>query len=107
MLKTLIAWDGFARWVLSIFEDSDGLMWIGTSSGLVEFNEKTGSYTLYKHDPNDPESLADNDVNSISQDLNGNLWISTNGVDLFSKHTKKFFIIGMIRGIQEVSAVIM
>jgi len=60
--------DGFARWVLSVLKDNDGIMWIGTSSGLVEFDEKTGTYTLYKHDPRDPKSLADNYVRTISQD---------------------------------------
>ncbi len=89
-VKNSDSWDGFARWVLSIFEDSDGLMWIGKSSGLVEFNEKTGSYTLYKHDPNDPESLADNFVKSISEDLNRNLWIGITGADILNKRTKKF-----------------
>lgn len=82
--------DGFSRWVLSVFEDNDGLMWIGTSSGLIEFNRSTGLYTLYKHDPRDPESLANNFVRSISGDSDGNLWISANGVDIFNKQTKKF-----------------
>jgi signal transduction histidine kinase/ligand-binding sensor domain-containing protein/AraC-like DNA-binding protein len=89
-VKNPDSWDGFARWVISIFEDSDGLMWIGTSAGLVEFNKKKETYKLYKHNPNDPESLADNYVKSIGEDLNRNLWIGTIGADIFNKHTQKF-----------------
>ena len=78
------------NWILSIYEDSDGIMWFGTTGGLVEFNREDGTFTLYQNNSKDPKSLADNVVNSISEDLNGNLWISTIGVDIFNKRTKNF-----------------
>ena len=83
-------WDGSPLWILSIFEDEEEIIWLGASGALVEFNRNNESFTLYQNNPNDPQSLADNYVNSISEDLKGNLWIATNGVDIFNKQTKKF-----------------
>jgi signal transduction histidine kinase/DNA-binding response OmpR family regulator/ligand-binding sensor domain-containing protein len=77
--------------ILSIFESNDGTLWLGTTGGVVQLNRNDNSFTLYQHNPDDPQSLADNVVKSISEDLNGNLWIGTNeGIDNFNKHTKKF-----------------
>ena len=33
----------------------------------------------YKHDPADPNSLADNNVSDIYEDSKNNLWVGTNG----------------------------
>ena len=82
--------DGGIYSILSIFEDSDGVLWIGTWAGLVEFKKENNSFTIYQNDPKDPQSLAVNYIFSINEDLNGNLWLATNGVDIFNKHTKKF-----------------
>ncbi len=82
---------GDPNWILSIFESNDGTLWLGTTGGVVQLNRYDNSFTLYQHNPDDPQSLADNVVKSISEDLNGNLWIGTNeGIDIFNKHTKKF-----------------
>jgi signal transduction histidine kinase/ligand-binding sensor domain-containing protein/DNA-binding response OmpR family regulator len=76
--------------ILSIFEDSDGIIWLGTWGGLVEYDRKNNSFNVYQKNPNDPGSLAENYVSSISEDLNSNLWIGTVGLDIFNKHTRKF-----------------
>ncbi|MBV6422141.1 MAG: Sensor histidine kinase RcsC [Ignavibacteriaceae bacterium] len=82
--------DGGIYSILSIFEDSDGIIWLGTWAGLVEFKKENNAFTIYQNDPKDPQSLAVNDIFSINEDLNGNLWLATNGVDILNKHTKKF-----------------
>ena len=85
------SWAPMPHWLLSIFEDHDGIIWLGTSGGLVEFNRKLNSFTLYKNDQKDPTSLTNNVVKSICEDSNGFLWIGTqNGVDIFNKNSRKF-----------------
>jgi ligand-binding sensor domain-containing protein/signal transduction histidine kinase len=75
--------------VRKIFEDSQGTIWIGTGSpypndgggpedgGLNRFNNNTGTFTRYLHDPNDIHSLLSNKVSAIFEDNQGTFWIGT------------------------------
>ncbi len=83
-------WDGSPLWILSVFEDDEGIFWLGASGALIEFNRNDDSYTIYQNNPKDLQSLSSNYVCSINEDSNGNLWLGTNGIDIFNKHTKKF-----------------
>ncbi len=84
------SWGEHPHWLLSIFEDRDGIIWLGTS-GLVEFNRRLNSFTLFKNDPKDPTSLGYDVVTSIGEDSNGSIWAGTlQGVDIFDKNSKKF-----------------
>ena len=66
--------------IRSIFEDSSGILWIGTyTGGLNKFDPKTEKFTVYKNDPQDPESLSQNSVTPIIEDSSGILWIGTGG----------------------------
>jgi ligand-binding sensor domain-containing protein len=71
--------------VSSIYESKTGVLWIGTDGGgfnkLVQGDneESPPTFTRYKHDPNDPQSLSNNDVFSIYEDHTGVLWIGTYG----------------------------
>ena len=69
-----------------LYEDADGMLWIGTDAGLCKFNPKTGIGATFVHNPNNPNSLANNDVRAIAQDREGRLWIATfgGGLDCFS-----------------------
>ena len=62
----------------SLFKDKD-ILWVGTNTGLIKYNIKTGSQRHYSHNPNNPGSLINNDVTFISKDKRGNLWVSTPG----------------------------
>ncbi len=61
--------------VLSINQDSAGVMWIGTSGGLNRFNSETGTFTRFT----EKEGLPNNMIYGILNDESGNLWLSTNG----------------------------
>src|SRR5690606_25574019 len=79
--------------VLSIAEDSNGELWIGTySGGLNKLNKKTGLFTSFKNDPQNPKSLANNDVWTILNDKQGNLWLGTRGagVNIFNIDSLNF-----------------
>jgi ligand-binding sensor domain-containing protein/signal transduction histidine kinase len=67
-------------YVTAVFEDKDGVLWIGTDGGgLNRFDRKTNSFSHYLHDPGNSSSLSSNTVtpNNITEDLAGNLWIGT------------------------------
>jgi ligand-binding sensor domain-containing protein/signal transduction histidine kinase len=73
--------------VNTIFEGLDGMLWIGTNNGLDQFNPSTGTFTHYRHNPINPNSLSDNHISAIEEDLQGSLWIGTleNGLNRFNR----------------------
>jgi len=60
--------------VRCIYEDSQSRMWIGTSDGLNLFDLKTRKFTSYYW-----KAEGNNAVTSISEDINGGLWLGTIG----------------------------
>lgn len=60
--------------VLSIYEDSWGTLWIGTSGGLDALDRATGRFTRYRHDPADPHSLSYDRVAAIKTALACSGW---------------------------------
>jgi len=63
--------------VLCIFQDRKGFIWFGTGDGLNKYDGY--SFTVYHHDPENPQSLSHNVVHSIYEDRSGVLWIGTGG----------------------------
>ena len=59
-----------------------GFIWLGTSDGLNKYDGY--SFTIYKNDPNDPNSLTDNQISSIYEAPSepGVLWVGTNNAGL-------------------------
>lgn len=69
--------------VASLALDDRGTLWIAaTGAGLYAYRFDTGLLKRYSHDPADPHSLSNNNINSIVQDRSGNLWIATSGSGL-------------------------
>ncbi|MEO7522509.1 MAG: two-component regulator propeller domain-containing protein, partial [Ferruginibacter sp.] len=74
--------------VMKIYEDKQQRIWIGTGSttygydlcgGLNLLDRKTGKFKQYLHDPNDPNSLINNQVRTLFEDSRGNFWVGTGG----------------------------
>ena len=60
--------------MVSIFEDSDGSMWIGTyGGGLNKFDTKSGKFFNFSK----ANGILNDVVFGITEDANGFLWIST------------------------------
>ncbi|MBM6818771.1 MULTISPECIES: ligand-binding sensor domain-containing protein [Clostridium] len=79
------------RVISSVYEDSDGEIWIGLSidGGLVRYNKDTGKVINYTS--NDKNGLSYNSVKDINGDSSGNIWIATNyGLNKFNKSENKF-----------------
>lgn len=74
--------------VLSILEDSDNILWIGTQNGLNRFDPKKDTFKTY----NKKEGLLNPVVYDILNDDNENLWLSTNlGLFRFDKINETFY----------------
>jgi streptogramin lyase/two-component sensor histidine kinase len=83
--------------VYSLFEDKQGIIWIGTFGGGVnKFDPSKEQFLSYKNIPGDESSLSDNRIMSIYEDSQGFLWISTygGGLQKFDKLKEKFVRFG-------------
>jgi two-component system sensor histidine kinase ChiS len=57
---------------------SGDIIWIGTEGGgLNRWDRKVNRFTHYRHDPNDPGSIGDDDVYCLHIDGSGTLWVGT------------------------------
>lgn len=75
--------------VFTILQDSTGLMWFGTEDGLNKFDGY--NFTVFKHDPEDPNSLSSNTILDIYEDREGKLWIGTSqGLDQFDRKNEQW-----------------
>jgi ligand-binding sensor domain-containing protein len=68
--------DGLSQSVVNvILQDQLGFMWFGTQDGLNRYDGQ--QITIFKHDPNQPESICNNFILSIYEDSEGVLWVGT------------------------------
>lgn len=63
--------------VNTIYQDKKGYLWFGTQDGLNRFDGY--SYTVYRNEPGNPNSLSNNTVQALFEDTDGNMWIGTLG----------------------------
>jgi signal transduction histidine kinase/streptogramin lyase len=62
--------------VVSIYQDSGGLLWVGTENGglnLLNFGQE--QFGAYRHRPADPNSISPGEVTAIYEEPNGILWV--------------------------------
>jgi PAS domain S-box-containing protein len=77
--------------VLKIAEDSLGNLWLATDVGLIYFDRINNKIIQYTHDPKNPESLSDDNVETVLIDKNNRLWVTTQkGLNLFLSETGTF-----------------
>ncbi|MBP7868032.1 MAG: hypothetical protein KA419_19045 [Acidobacteria bacterium] len=75
--------------VMRLYQDRQGFVWIGTSDGLNRFDGY--KFTVFRHSPDDPNSLTDNWIDAICEDRKGNLWIGTTaGLNRYDPRTGGF-----------------
>lgn len=69
-----------ANFISDIFEDSYGVLWVGTfSNGLSRLIREKDYFCNYAHDKNDPNSISSNQIRVVFEDSKKNLWIGTAG----------------------------
>src|SRR5688500_3286194 len=68
--------DGMSQGVInSIVQDDQSLLWFATEDGLNRFDGY--SFKIFKYDPENASSLADNFVQNVFRDAQGTLWVSS------------------------------
>ena len=80
--------------VWSVFFDSHGRLWAGTSNGLSLYIPSTGQFRVFRHKPENLASLSNNDVFTVAEDPKGIIWIGTigGGLNRFDPATETFRI---------------
>lgn len=90
MISNLVKDNGFISNAINhLFLDHSGGVWAATRKGLAYFeNINNGSeYVVY----NEEQELENSFIHAIQEDINGNIWVSTNvGISLWNKAEMKF-----------------
>lgn len=74
--------DGLSQGIIEdIFQDHNGYMWFATRDGLNRYDGI--NFTIFRNDRNDLNSLVSSFVTSIGEDMNGNIWIGSNGLNKY------------------------
>ncbi len=70
--------------VRALWMDHDGTLWMGIleGGGLIHYDLERGVLQRWVHDPNDPDSLAGDVVQSIARTPDGRLWVGTQGAGI-------------------------
>jgi ligand-binding sensor domain-containing protein len=75
--------------VLSILQDNQGFIWMGTADGLTRYDGI--KFVHYKRRNDDSTSLTDNFISELHQDPAGRIWIGTrNGLNLYDEKSNSF-----------------
>lgn len=74
-----------------IIRDSSGRYWIGCNDGYGLYLLENGEVNNFRHRPDDPSSLSSNRIQSLCEDVEGNIWIGTfDGLNRLDVSTKTF-----------------
>ena len=81
-----------SSFIRSLFFDSKNNLWIGTrQGGLTRYNQETENWTTFRHDSNDPHSISDDEILTITEDNQGRIWVGTeNGLNIFQPDKENF-----------------
>ena len=72
--------DMFGGSARSMYEQNDGTLWVGTwGDGLIKMDKNYKEVKRFKRDPDDKNSLVNDQVRVIREDRTGKLWVGTNG----------------------------
>jgi ligand-binding sensor domain-containing protein/signal transduction histidine kinase len=88
------ATEAFTRYpipfVTHISQDTAGMLWLATVSGLFRLDPATRRIRQYSHDPNNPLSLSSSDIKASGEDRRGRFWVADGeGLDEFDRKTEK------------------
>jgi signal transduction histidine kinase/ligand-binding sensor domain-containing protein/DNA-binding response OmpR family regulator len=73
---------GNAMFTSQVLEDKSGSFWVASFRGLKNLNRETEEFVTYRHNPQNPNSLSNNNVMTILESLYDEkevLWIGTEG----------------------------
>jgi len=79
-------------YLLSIYEDRAGILWIGTfNGGLNRYDPKKDEFQCYRHIPGRADSLSSDTIGAIIEARDGAFWIGTdNGLNRLDRASGRF-----------------
>lgn len=84
-------WKNIEGLIRQIYEDSNGDFWFVTSHGIYQHLKASDEVKHYTYNPNNSESIGNNNATSVFEDSKGKIWVSTvNGLSLFDRETASF-----------------
>src|SRR5437764_503681 len=80
------------NYVQAMVEDRHHDLWIALKDGgVARWQRATDTFIVYRHDPDNPASLANDDVRALLEDQAGHLWVGTaGGLDMLNRATGQF-----------------
>ncbi len=77
--------------LMSLVMGQDDILWIGTLNGLIAFEPQTVTLENFINEPDNPDSLKNNNISAMKMDQSGRLWIGTlAGLDVLDGDDEKF-----------------
>jgi len=76
-----------------LIEDHTGSIWTTSFNvGLVSFNPQNELFQIYRHEPDNPNSISSNQVLSLYKDRTGIMWVGTGwaGLNKWDINSQKF-----------------
>lgn len=88
--KQLSTADGLSQnSIHAILQDHQGFLWFGSEDGLNRYDGY--EFTIYKNNPEDPQSLSNNYILGITEDSEKNLWVGTlKGLNKYDRKKDEF-----------------
>ncbi len=75
--------------VVSVIQDKQGFIWLGTADGLYRYDAYT--FDIFQYNPEDTNSLSNNDIQCIMESHRGKIWVGTRyGLSILDKKTGEF-----------------
>jgi len=76
--------------VLGVLQDQQGFMWFATADGLARYDGY--QFKIFRHDPENPNSLSQNNIFALIETRDGLLWIGTDpgGLNVYNPKTSTF-----------------
>jgi ligand-binding sensor domain-containing protein/signal transduction histidine kinase len=78
--------------VTAVCFDRNEVLWASTVNGVNRLDENTNKFTIFKHDPGNPNSLPGDIIISMKLDSQGELWMAAYDAGLikYNAHENKF-----------------
>ncbi len=85
------------NFITQVTLDGRGQLWIGTDGGgLSKWDPVADRLLSLLHDPNNPASIKDNNIEALYADRDGGLWIGHHkGISYWNRYRKPFHYLGV------------
>ncbi|RYG05280.1 MAG: hybrid sensor histidine kinase/response regulator, partial [Chitinophagaceae bacterium] len=96
--------DGTAIFARNFMRSSGNEYWIGTETGIIVYDLRTGSYEQLRREYHNNYSLSDNAINTLVKDNEGGIWAGTRfgGICYYAypySHFQKYFSQNSLRSL--------